>query len=209
MRPWTQSCASSRCPLSSSAATSAVAAAALLVGVVPRQSTCRRFHNSADAFATAVADIFTTTGQARVAAAKRATSTKLQSELNALLAVKSEIDERSERTPDTIARLTLAYLTLQTCTLYYWVYYRFDWCLCEPITYLLGTAVGFLGIGFYLITGGDYDWNNIRSLIMERSRRRQYAVEGLDVARIQVLQRELALLEKELQGAAEAAASPP
>ena len=153
------------------------------------------------AFASSIADVFTATGQQSVAATKSSHATSLQAELNKLVKARLEIDKACEKKPDLYAMLALGYLVVQTATLYYWVHTRFDWCLCEPITYLLGTAVAWIGLGFYLMTGGDFDYDVLRNLMIERARKKAYASAKLDVARIGVLERELALIELELKNA--------
>lgn len=145
-----------------------------------------------------LAAIFSEEGQRAVAAKKAEKYALLSLELRKLNMQKAELDARSERRPNAYAAITLAYLTLQSAVLFHWVYQRFDWTLCEPITYLLGTAVGWLAVGFYLVTGGEFEWEVVRKMVMDKQKKKLYAAEKFDVGLVERMQRELELLQMEI-----------
>ena len=115
-----------------------------------------------------------------------------------LLSKQQDLDAKAAQKPDLAARLTLIYLTAQCGILNYWVYSRFDWCLCEPITYLLGTAVTWIALGYYIFTGSDFDWDALRSRAMRKEQQQMYSQHlNLDVEKIEELKKEIGLLEEE------------
>jgi hypothetical protein len=161
-------------------------------------TTTKRFcsSSSSSGFEAQVAAIFTANGQHAILNKKR-------QQLEEAVAQKFVCDEALEKLvnkkPDFYAKLTLSYLILQTGILNYWVYNRFDWCLCEPITYLLGTAVTFIALGYYVFTGSEYDWDVLRKSAHSQQRKAIYAKHNLDVEKIDALVKEIELLEEEIE----------
>ncbi len=133
-----------------------------------------------------------------VVEAKRRNLSTHRAEHARLVAKRDELLALADRRPDVYARVTLAYLTAQTLVLWYWVYWRFDWTLCEPITYLLGTAVVWIQLLVYMVTGGEYEWDALRKRIAGQHSERLFKQHKFDPRRITRLEAEIALLQEEL-----------
>lgn len=127
------------------------------------------------------------------------TEARVASERHALQLVqveKDRLDAAARAFPDRLALAGLLFLVAQTGLLYYWVYVRFDWNLVEPITYLLGYSVTWLGIAFYLLAGREFTYDNCRQIAEERQRAKLYAAAGFDVERYLQLRLSVAELER-------------
>ena len=172
---------------------------------INRVSSVRFCSSTSSSFQSNVAAIFTVQGQQSIKARKQERLQELEKKLSFK---EKELDEEASKKPDMVARFTLLYLTAQSVVLYYWVYSRFDWCLCEPITYLLGTAVTWMALGYYIFTGTDYDWDNLRSRWMRKEQEQiYYAKFNVNVDEVEELKKEIALLEEEIEGASSLVAS--
>lgn len=122
----------------------------------------------------------------------------LQLEFDAKTAIKKRLDAQALRFPDIAAVGSFGYLVCQTGLLFYWVYFRFDWNLVEPITYLLSYSVVWLGLAAYYATGREFTFDNIRSLIAERKAKRLYQKECFDVERYYALKANVEDVERQL-----------
>jgi hypothetical protein len=72
----------------------------------------------------------------------------------------------------------LLFLVAQTGLLFHWVYFRFDWNLVEPITYLLGYSVVWLSIACFFKSGEEFTYDSIRAMVAERKRARLWSSLG-------------------------------
>ena len=162
-------------------------------------SSLRHKSSTSSSFEGNIASIFTAQGQQAINKKKQ---DRLEQYQKDLLSKQQDLDAKAAQKPDLAARLTLIYLTAQCGILNYWVYSRFDWCLCEPITYLLGTAVTWLALGYYIFTGSDFDWDTLRSRAMRNEQQQMYSQHlNLDLEKIEELKKEIGLLEEEIEGA--------
>lgn len=113
--------------------------------------------------------------------------------------VKSRLDVEAKKYPDRAALLGLSYLVSQTSLLFYWVYFRFDWNLVEPITYLLGYGSVWIGIAYYFRCGGEFTYDHLRSALEERKRKRLYDAAGFSVESFSALEAEVADLQRQVE----------
>lgn len=153
-------------------------------------------NNNSVNFESQVAAIFTASGQHSILSKKRQQLEDIQKEL---FEKQTQLDAIASKKPDFLAKLTLGYLIIQSTLLNYWVYNRFDWCLVEPITYLLGTAVTFIAIGYYLFTGAEYDYDVLRKSVYQEQRKQIYAKHNFNVERMEELVKEIEILEEEIE----------
>eukprot|EP00331_Platyophrya_macrostoma_P011225 CAMPEP_0176415428 /NCGR_PEP_ID=MMETSP0127-20121128/5804_1 /TAXON_ID=938130 /ORGANISM="Platyophrya macrostoma, Strain WH" /LENGTH=125 /DNA_ID=CAMNT_0017795429 /DNA_START=300 /DNA_END=677 /DNA_ORIENTATION=+ len=110
--------------------------------------------------------------------------------------MKSAIEKQSMKKPDMLAKLGLLYLCSQTGLLFYWVYFRFDWNLVEPITYLLGYATTWLGLASYLTMGTEFTFDAMRTRLSERAARKSLQASGFQVEEYMRLQTEVESLRQ-------------
>lgn len=114
--------------------------------------------------------------------------------------VKRQLEIQAQHRPDVLAAASFGYFSAQTGLLFYWVYYRFDWNLVEPITYLLGYSVVWLGLACYFATGKEFSFDNVRSLIAERRVRHLFRQSRFDLVEYRQLECEVEDLKRRLEG---------
>jgi hypothetical protein len=122
----------------------------------------------------------------------------LQVELAKQSALMRSIDSQALRFPDIVAAASFVYFVSQTSVLFYWVYFRFDWNLVEPITYLLGYSVTWLGLASYFTFGKEFTFDNMRSIAAEWKRKRLLKKHNVDVAAYQRLEVQVGDLERRI-----------
>ena len=86
--------------------------------------------------------------------------TAIEKQLEPLRALKGQLDQQAARHPDLAMGGMGLYLCAQTALLFHWVYFRFDWNLVEPITWLLGYSVTWLALAMYFKTGKEFTFDN-------------------------------------------------
>ena len=110
--------------------------------------------------------------------ALRAEQKQVHETLAVLNSKHNQIEARVTKHLDHWAVGGFLYLVAQTGLLFHWVYYRFDWNLVEPITYLLGYSVVWLSIACFFRTGQEFSYDSIRSLVGDRKRRQLWSKSG-------------------------------
>ncbi|EAN97585.1 hypothetical protein TcCL_NonESM06542 [Trypanosoma cruzi] len=91
-------------------------------------------------------------------------------------------------------------LTAQAVTLFYWVYFLFDWNLVEPMTYLLGYGGVWVAIACYATTQRDFTYEACMEMIAAYYISRLYRQNNFDLQLWQRLTAEVRLLEERLRG---------
>ncbi|ESL06355.1 hypothetical protein TRSC58_05973 [Trypanosoma rangeli SC58] len=91
-------------------------------------------------------------------------------------------------------------LTAQAVTLFYWVYFLFDWNLVEPITYLLSYSAVWLAIACHATTQRDLTYEACTEMITAHYRFVLYRRHNFDVQLWRQLTAEVELLEERLRG---------
>lgn len=123
----------------------------------------------------------------------------LEKQLEPLRALKQRLDVQAARHPDLAMGGMGLYLCAQTALLFHWVYFRFDWNLVEPITWLLGYSVTWLALAMYFKTGKEFTFDNIRSMMSENKRAKLYAANQFQPETYRALECELAEVERRVK----------
>ena len=98
-------------------------------------------------------------------------------------AQKQELDRRIQAHPENVARGIFAFIALQNAVLFEWTFFRFDWNLVEPITYLLGYSTMWLGIACFFSSGKEWTYDSMRASLVERQRRKVFSNASFDEKR--------------------------
>ncbi|KEG09564.1 hypothetical protein DQ04_05021030 [Trypanosoma grayi] len=121
-------------------------------------------------------------------------------QLRSVTAVKAQCEAAARWYPDYYAAALFVLLSAQAATLFYWVYFLFDWNLVEPVTYLLGYGGVWVGIACYGATRREFTYDACREMITAYHLRRLYCRHHVDVALWQQLVAEVELLETQVRG---------
>ena len=146
------------------------------------------FTSDRAASAEEISRIFSLRGLIQLRKETEASLSTSRAQLNDLQIQKDQLDAAAREYPDYFAWAGLAYLTTQTAVLFNWVYFRFDWNLVEPITYLLGYSVVWLSLAFYFGFAKDFSYNNLRSMLEESKRQKLYKERSFNVEKYRELQ---------------------
>ena len=119
-----------------------------------------------------------------------------EAELFRLEKAKQAIDIAALRKVDRVAWVVLVYLLGQGGLLFYWVYFKFDWNLVEPITYLLGYSASWLGLVCYLTCGHDFCFDAWRARLLRMYECRLYRKHSFNSSKYNALHNELQALRK-------------
>ena len=116
-----------------------------------------------------------------------------------LKAEKAQLDTAAAKAPGRVAWAVFAYLVCQNAVLFDWVYFRFDWNLVEPITYLLGYSVVWLSSFYYFCLAKEWTWDGLRDLVEARKKATLYRANGFDakgLAALAAIETDVARLRK-------------
>ncbi|EKG06813.1 hypothetical protein TCSYLVIO_002074 [Trypanosoma cruzi] len=120
-------------------------------------------------------------------------------ELAPLLAEKHRIEAVVDnRYVPLLGCLVLAFLVTQFVVLFRWVFIVFDWNLVEPMTYFLGYTVVWAGIVFHCYYARELTWETMLDTVAHRRRVHLYEKAGIDVKKVERLQREVCGIERML-----------
>ncbi|RNF15432.1 uncharacterized protein Tco025E_05535 [Trypanosoma conorhini] len=120
--------------------------------------------------------------------------------LQQLTGIKTHCELVSLQYADYYAAGVFVLLTAQAVTLFYWVYFLFDWNLVEPITYLLGYGGVWLAIACHAATQRDFTYEACTGMIAAHYLSLLHRRHNFDVQLWQRLTAEVELLEERLRG---------
>lgn len=99
---------------------------------------------------------------------------------------KASLDLIVAASPKKWAIAGFTYFSLQTAILFHWVYFRFDWNLVEPITYLLGSATVWLSVFLFRFVRKEFSLDELKSLIEDKKRIQVYKKHNFTEKQVQM-----------------------
>lgn len=129
----------------------------------------------------------------------RAELAAAKSEWRTAQAQYEELVRKANASPDNVARGMFVYLAAQNAVLFEWVYFRFDWNLVEPITYLLGYSAVWLGVACFFLTGREFSYDRMRLMLIERKLNQVLRKSGFDRARHEMVKLKVQDLESRIK----------
>lgn len=112
-------------------------------------------------------------------------------ELQLLQSKKDKIDKKANKQGHFYRILFGGYLVGQLGLVIH-LTYELGWDLMEPVTYLIGLGSSILTFGVYIFTKSDFAFESHGENWLEKKRDKLYEKEGVDVSRIETIEKIIA-----------------